>query len=83
MMEEFKLNMLEYFDMIELGLMQYFLELEVRQQGGVIVINHKNYAKNHLQKLGMLNCKLLAIPINTNEKLRLHDSSGNADEKWY
>jgi hypothetical protein len=45
--------MLNVFEMTDLGLMSYFLGMEVRQSNGGIFICQKKYAKEILKKFHM------------------------------
>ena len=71
------------FEMTDLGLLQYFLGLEVEQSAGLVHVGQKKYAEQVLKRAGMLNCKIMSTPVNTNEKLQLNDNSGSADKKRY
>lgn len=55
---EFKSCMMEQFEMVDLGLLRYFLGLEVIQNSSGIFISQQKYATNLLKKFNMLNCKL-------------------------
>ena len=55
--EEFKFEMLKEFEMTNLGLITYFLGLEVRQQRNKIFISQRKYAKEILKKFHMENYK--------------------------
>ncbi|XP_039118477.1 uncharacterized mitochondrial protein AtMg00810-like [Dioscorea cayenensis subsp. rotundata] len=69
--------------MTDLGLLKYFLGLEVKQGDGFVFVSQKKYAEDLLSKAGMLNCKVEPTPMNTNEKLRLEDGSGQANAERY
>jgi hypothetical protein len=45
------------FDMKDVGLMHYYLGLEVWQKCGEIFLGQGNYVLNILQKYGMMDCK--------------------------
>ena len=83
MLMEFKQNMMNTFEMTDLGPFQYFLGLEVRQNYGHVHVGQKRYAEELLKRAGMLNCKTLSTPVNINEKLQLNDNSGSVDERRY
>ena len=83
MLIEFKQNMMNTFEMTDLGLLQYFLGLEVKQSAGLVHVGQKKYAEEVLKLAGMLSCKIMSTPVNANEKLQLNDNSGSADEKRY
>ena len=71
------------FEMSNLGPLHYFLGLEVKQQKGLIFVSQRKYAEDLLQGAGMLNCKPVPTPMNTNEKLQVNDRSGQADATRY
>lgn len=83
MVINFKENMIHKFEMIDLGLLHYFLSLEVNQRPGSILISQKRYAKALLKNFGMMNNKSQPTPLNTNWKLQLEDNSGKADENRF
>ena len=63
------------FDMKDLGLMHYYLGLEVWQKRGEIFLGKGKYVVKILQKFGMMDCKSMATPMVTNlRKLRDSDS---------
>lgn len=80
---EFKCNMMKTFEMTDLGELKYFLGLEVKQAEGSLFVSQKRYAEDMLRNSGMLHCKFIATPMNSNEKLKSTDSSGNADQTRY
>ncbi|KAL3498624.1 hypothetical protein ACH5RR_041356 [Cinchona calisaya] len=72
---EFKLCMKRKFEMSNLGLLHYFLGLEVKQvEDGIFGLQRK-YATNLLKRFNMLNCKFAATPMNLNEKLQVDDET--------
>lgn len=83
LVREFKDNMMKTFEMTNLGLLQYFLGLEVSQQRDSVFVHQKRYAENLMKKFWLFNSKGYSAPLNPNEKLHLDDSSGNADEKKF
>jgi hypothetical protein len=62
------------FEMKDLGLMHYFLHLEVWQKSDEILLSLSKYAVNVLRRFGMLDCKYMTIPMITNLK-KLHDQA--------
>lgn len=72
---EFKSCMMKKFEMINLGLLHYFLGLEVKQGSDGIFISQRKYAMDLLKKFSMVNCKVEATPMNVNEKLSQDDSA--------
>ncbi|KAD4385282.1 hypothetical protein E3N88_25450 [Mikania micrantha] len=83
MISEFKESMQEEFEMSDMGLLRYFLGLEVTQTENGVFINQAQYARGLLSKFGMLNSKSESTPMNTSEKLQSSDESGRVDEANY
>ncbi|XP_016752674.1 uncharacterized mitochondrial protein AtMg00810-like [Gossypium hirsutum] len=65
--------------MSDMGLLHYFLGLEVHQAEDGIFISQRKYAKDFLSKFGMLNCKPATTPMNINQKLQQEDREEMAD----
>jgi len=55
--------MIRCFEMTDLGLMSYFLGIEVVQQKGGIFISQKKYASDILKKFKMEHSKPISTPI--------------------
>jgi hypothetical protein len=53
---KFKKEMASVFKMSDLGLLRYYLEIEVKQSGEGITLSHGAYAKKILEKAGLVNC---------------------------
>jgi hypothetical protein len=53
------------FDMKDLGLMHYYLGLEVWQKRGEVFLGQGKYAIKILQKFGMMDCKSMDTPMTT------------------
>ena len=75
LIDEFKLSMMSEFDMIDLGVLHYFLGLEVHQDDRGISISQKKYMLHMLKKFNMLNYKTISTPINRGEKLCINDET--------
>ena len=60
--------------MKDLGLMHYFLGLEVWQKLGEIFLRQWNYIVEILSRFGMMDCKSMDTPMETNLK-KLSDST--------
>jgi len=56
--------------MSDLGLLNYFLGIEVSQVKEGIFIYQKKYTTSILQKFKMMDCRSVTIPLATNEKFR-------------
>ena len=66
---ESKKNLAEESEMKDLGLVHYFLELEVWQIPEGIFPNQGKYVVEILRIFDMLDCKSMATPMDTNMKL--------------
>lgn len=73
--EEFKLGMMRSFEMIDLGLLHYFLGLEIKQSSDGVYVCQKKYSEDLLNRFHMMHCKPALTPINTNEKLQQDDGT--------
>ena len=62
------------FDMKDLGMMHYFLGLEVWQNLDEIALSQGKYTVEILKRFGMMDCKPMSTPMTTNLKL-LNDTS--------
>ncbi|XP_020533800.1 uncharacterized mitochondrial protein AtMg00810-like [Jatropha curcas] len=69
--------------MKELGELNHFLRLEVECTKDGVFLCQQKYAKDLLQKYGMLNCKSLALPIEINTKLSISEGKDLEDSKMY
>ena len=83
MMMEFKEDMIKTFEMTDLGLMSYFLDIEVSQRNEGIFISQKKYTKGLIKKFNMYGCKPVATSLITNEKLQKNDGTPEADASKY
>ena len=71
---EFKNSMMKEFDMIDLGMVHYFLGIEVMQSSDGIFISHKKYALEILDMFKISNCNSVSTPIDLNLKLVKDDA---------
>jgi hypothetical protein len=72
--EEFKEEMKRVFVMSDLGLLPFYLGIEVRQDARGITLRQAYYAKKILEMVGMVDCKAAATSME--ERLRLsHDNT--------
>ncbi|XP_021762535.1 uncharacterized protein LOC110727276 [Chenopodium quinoa] len=69
--------------MTDLGLMNYFLGMEVHQAEDGIFISQRKYANDVLKKFHMQNCKPVSTPLVVNEKLSRDDGQRQADTRQY
>lgn len=66
---EIRANLSVCFQMKELGELQHFLGLEVERTKEGLFLCQQKYAKDLLEKFGMLDCKPVSTPIEPNVKL--------------
>ena len=83
MKDEFKVAMMNEFEMKDLGLMKYFLGMEVYQDKDEIFICQEKYAKDMFKKFDMANCKPLSTPIVHGVTLCRDDGAKIVDETLY
>jgi hypothetical protein len=80
---EFKLNMMQVFEMTDLGLMNFFLGMEIMQNREEIFIYQKKYSKEILKKFQMDNCKPTPTPMNQKDKFSKKDGTARVDEEKF
>src|SRR5713226_1386284 len=80
---ESKKKLAEEFEMKDLGLMHYFLGLEVWQSSEGIFLNQGKYVVEILKRFNMLECKAMATPMDSNLKLLADDSLELVDVTHY
>lgn len=83
MITEFKKNMKKEFEMTDLGLMNFFLGLEVKQSEDGIFVSQNKYAKPILKRFKTEKCKTVSTPLVVNEKLSKDDGVETADPRIY
>ena len=83
MLNEFKKDMKEKYEMTDLGLLYHFLGMGVIQTYSSIFIHQRKYASSLLNKFGLTDCKPVSTPLVATEKLIKDDGSGAADEENY
>jgi len=74
MLKEFKETMAREFEMTDIGLMAYFLGIEVKQVYDGIFISKERYAKGILKKFKMENCKPIRTLMDCGINLSKNDS---------
>ena len=80
---ECKKKLTKEFEMKDLGLMHYFLGLEVWQSTEGIFLNQRKYAVEILKRFDMSECKAMATLMDSNLKLLADDSSKLVDVTQY
>ncbi|XBI71622.1 hypothetical protein VPH35_065793 [Triticum aestivum] len=80
---EFKKEMMALFKMSDLGLLSYYLGIEVDQRPGQIIIAQSAYAGKLLEKAGMADCHPVATPMQQRLKLRREGAGEPVDATYY
>lgn len=80
---EFKLSMMKEFEMSDMGLLNYFLGLEVKQGVDGIFLSQKKFAEDLLKNFQFTDCTPACTPMNINEKLSSNDDTGAENAKLY
>ncbi|CAL9029386.1 unnamed protein product [Prunus brigantina] len=83
MLAEFKREMMQRYEMSDLGLLHHFLGMGILQTDQGVFIHQSKYAKSLLVKFGLEDCKPVSIPLPTGERLKKVDGSDLADEGLY
>jgi len=83
LVEEFKTNMKDKFEMNELGLLSYFLGMEVTQSEQGYFLCQKRFIMKLLKKFAMKNCKPVSTPMVLGQKLMEEDGAPKIDGKAY
>ncbi|KAK2994415.1 hypothetical protein RJ640_009642 [Escallonia rubra] len=63
MFDDFNKEMAKEFEMTDIGLMSYYLGIEVKQRDDGTFISQEAYAKEVLKRFNMENCNPISIPI--------------------
>ena len=66
---EFKQQISRTFSMSDLGLLSYYLGMEVKQKPGEILLCQKAYATKIIEQCGMTGCNAVDTPMEQNSKL--------------
>lgn len=83
MFNDFKSSMMKEFDMSDLGLMHYFLGIEVIQLGVGIFISQKKYVSDVLERFNMLQCNPVSTPSETGLKLSKDHDGERVDSTYF
>ncbi|XP_023752689.1 uncharacterized mitochondrial protein AtMg00810-like [Lactuca sativa] len=81
--KEFKLEMKAKFEMSDLGLLTYYLGIEVNQHSTGITLKQEAYANNLLNKTRMLDCNATRTPIEHKIKLSKNEEGELVDPTEY
>jgi hypothetical protein len=83
LVKEFKEEMKSEFEMSDMGEMQYFLGLQIRQTAAGISICQTKYVEDMLRRFNMQNCKAVSTPLVVGSKLMKVDESPLCDATLY
>jgi Reverse transcriptase (RNA-dependent DNA polymerase) len=83
MVEKFKEEIKREFEMTNLGLMKYFLGLEVRQGPSGIFVSQETYSKDILKKNKMADSNPVSTPMEPGAKLSRYDGGDRFDSTRY
>ena len=78
-----KRKLVAEFEMKYIGIMKYFLGLEVVQKLGEIILSQGKYVVVILKRFGMVNCKSMSMPMMTNLNLLGDTTSETVDATLY
>jgi hypothetical protein len=81
--KEFKAEMKKMFSMSDLGLLSYYLGLEVQQTKEGIKIGQAAYAAKLIERSGMSDCNVCAVPMESRLKLSRESESPPVDATEY
>nr|GEU97809.1 retrovirus-related Pol polyprotein from transposon TNT 1-94 [Tanacetum cinerariifolium] len=83
MIDELKKSMTREFEMTDIGLMSYYLGIEVKQRDEGIFICQERYAKEILKRFGMDKCNPVGTPIEHKVKPSKHDRGKAVDSTLF
>jgi len=79
----FKKEMMKSFSMNDLGLLSYYLGIQVTQKEGVISLCQSSYTLKILEQIGMKDCNPCHVPMDNKLKLSKNDKSPPVDKTKY
>ena len=83
MINEFKRDMSSKFEMSDLGLLTYYLGIEVLQYDGGISLRQEGYAKKILEETNMIECNATQFPMDAGLVLSKSQEESSVEEKNY
>ncbi|KAH9648517.1 Integrase catalytic domain-containing protein [Citrus sinensis] len=81
--DKFKRVMIKEFEMTNIGLMTYYLDIEVKQKEECIFISQESNAKEILKRFKMNYCKPISTPVECEVKLSKHDEVEDIDPTFF
>jgi hypothetical protein len=82
-LRQFKEEMMQRFKMSDLGLLSFYLGIEVSQSSNGITLSQAAYARKILERSGMTNCNPCPLPMETRLKLSKTSSTKPTDATEY
>ncbi|KAL3612663.1 hypothetical protein D5086_003683 [Populus alba] len=73
LLADFKREMHDVFKMSDLGIMNYFLGMEIHQNSSGIFVSQKKYVVDILKRFKLESCKEVTTPLAQNEKISKND----------
>ena len=83
LIQRFKDKMEKIFDMTDLGVMKYFLGMELLQSSDGVFICQQKYISDILNRFKMQDCKPVSTPISIGVKLAKDEDSEKEDDSMY
>jgi hypothetical protein len=81
--QKFKLEMMKMYKMTDLGLLHYYMGIEVKQRQSGLLLSQANYAKRVLEKAGMKGCNPFKIPMEPKTRLSKENTNPLVDATSY
>ncbi|RVW87243.1 Retrovirus-related Pol polyprotein from transposon RE1 [Vitis vinifera] len=82
-LQNLKKYLSEEFEVKDLGNLKYFLGMEVARSRKGIIVSQRKYILNLLKETGMLGCKPIDIPMDSQKKLGIEKESTPVDRGRY
>jgi hypothetical protein len=80
---KFKREMMDKFCMSDLGLLHFYLGIEVHQDGSGIMLTQEGYASKLLERAGMAECNSTLVPMEPRLKLSKDSKAPATDATFY
>jgi len=81
--EVFKTQMMNEFEMSDLGNLTYFLGMEFTEVAEGLVMHQMKYASDILKRFNMMNCNSSSSPVETNMKLVMNEEEEPVDPTFF
>jgi hypothetical protein len=79
----FKLEMAKVFNMSDLGLLHYYLGIEVKQSAEGISLGQSSHALKIVEKCGLADCNPCSVPMENHLKLSSQSNEAEVDKTLY